>query len=162
MCVCACARACVCACVSVYEWVWEFTNPCALAGCDTTLIFKWSLTGLSSEFSFSETGCLYEGKKTNPVSVSILFIVGVLIIRSIPFPRVLGVCEIRTASSRFWTRFAVSISNDDKLYTNYVWVSSLWQCVNARVCLCVCITIEQPFLSKRHMNIYTISRLLYS
>ena len=30
-----------------------FTNPFARAGYDTRSIFKWSLTGLNSEFSFS-------------------------------------------------------------------------------------------------------------
>ena len=30
-----------------------FTNPSARAGYDTRSIFKWSLTGLNSEFSFS-------------------------------------------------------------------------------------------------------------
>ena len=30
-----------------------FTNPCARAGYDTRSIFKRSLTGLNSEFSFS-------------------------------------------------------------------------------------------------------------
>ena len=30
-----------------------FTNPSARAGYDTKSIFKWSLTGLNSEFSFS-------------------------------------------------------------------------------------------------------------
>ena len=29
-----------------------FTNPSARAGFDTRSIFKWSLTGLNSEFSF--------------------------------------------------------------------------------------------------------------
>ena len=30
-----------------------FTNPTARAGYDIRSIFKWSLTGLNSEFSFS-------------------------------------------------------------------------------------------------------------
>ena len=30
-----------------------FTNPSTWAGYDTRSIFKWSLTGLNSEFSFS-------------------------------------------------------------------------------------------------------------
>ena len=36
----------------------------------------------------------------------------------IPFPSVLVLYEIQTASSRFRTRIAVSISNDDNLYTS--------------------------------------------
>ena len=35
-----------------------FTNPSARAGYNTRSIFKRSLTGLNSEFSFSETCCL--------------------------------------------------------------------------------------------------------
>ena len=35
----------------------------------------------------------------------------------IPFPRVLVLCEIQLASSRIWTRAAVSISYDDNHYT---------------------------------------------
>ena len=34
------------------------TNPSARAGYDTRSIFKRSLTGLNSEFSFSQTSCL--------------------------------------------------------------------------------------------------------
>ena len=34
-------------------FVFIFTNPSAQAGYDTRSIFKWSLTGLNSEFSFS-------------------------------------------------------------------------------------------------------------
>ena len=39
------------------------------------------------------------------------------IIGFIPFPRVLVLCEIQSASSRIWTRVAVSISYDDNHYT---------------------------------------------
>ena len=35
------------------ETILLFTNPSARAGYDTRSIFKWSLTGLNSEFSFS-------------------------------------------------------------------------------------------------------------
>ena len=35
----------------------------------------------------------------------------------IPFPRVLVLCEMQSASSRIWTRVAVSISYDDNHYT---------------------------------------------
>ena len=35
----------------------------------------------------------------------------------IPFPRVLVLCEMQLASSRIWTRVAVSISYDDNHYT---------------------------------------------
>ena len=31
--------------------------PSSWAGCDTRLIYEWSLTGLNSEFSFSLIGC---------------------------------------------------------------------------------------------------------
>ena len=35
------------------QWLIIFTNPSARAGYDTRSIFKRSLTGLNSEFSFS-------------------------------------------------------------------------------------------------------------
>ena len=40
-----------------------FTNPSALAGYDTRSIFKQSLTGLNSEFSFSQTSCLTKAEE---------------------------------------------------------------------------------------------------
>ena len=39
------------------------------------------------------------------------------IIGFIPFPRVLVLCEMWSASSRIWTHVAVSISYDDNHYT---------------------------------------------
>ena len=50
-------------------------------------------------------------------SLSYLPIAGGRIIGFIPFPRVLVLCEMQWASSRIWTRIAVSISNDDNHYT---------------------------------------------
>ena len=38
-------------------------NPSARAGYDTRSIFKRSLTGLNSEFSFAETSCLIKAEK---------------------------------------------------------------------------------------------------
>ena len=40
-----------------------FTNPSARAGYDTRSIFKQSLTGLNSEFSFSYTSCLTKAEE---------------------------------------------------------------------------------------------------
>ena len=40
-----------------------FTNPSARAGYDTRSIFKRSLTGLNSEFSFSQTSCLNKAEE---------------------------------------------------------------------------------------------------
>ena len=39
------------------------------------------------------------------------------IVGFIPFPRVLAICEMQTASSRIWTQVVVSISHDDNCYT---------------------------------------------
>ena len=39
----------------------------------------------------------------------------------IPFPRVLVLCEMQSASSRIWARVAVSISYDDNNYTTGTW-----------------------------------------
>ena len=78
-------------------------------------IFKRSLTGLNSEFSFSYTSCLTKAEE--PRLSYYLPIVGGRIIGFIPFPRVLGLCEMQSVSSRIWTRVAVSISYDDNHYT---------------------------------------------
>ena len=92
-----------------------FTNPSARAGYDTKSIFKRSLTGLNSEFSFSETSCLAEAEEPSlPCYVSIA---GGRIMGFIPFPRVLALCEMQSVSSRIWTRVAVSISYNDNHYT---------------------------------------------
>ena len=92
-----------------------FTNPSARAGYDTRSIFKRSLTGLNSEFSFSQTSCLTKAEEFSLPYY--LPIAGGRIIGFIPFPRVLVLCEMQSVSSRFWTRVAVSISCDDNHYT---------------------------------------------
>ena len=89
------------------------TNPSARAGYDTRSILKRSLTGLNSEFSFSLTSCL---TKAEEPSLSYYLTIG-RIIGFIPFPRVLVLCEMQSASSRIWTRVAVSISYNDNHYT---------------------------------------------
>ena len=77
--------------------------------------FKWSLTGLNSEFSFSKTSCLTKAEE--PSLPYYLPIAGGRIIGFIPFPRELVLCEMQSVSSRIWTRVAVSISCDDNHYT---------------------------------------------
>ena len=106
----------VCAC-------YIFTNPSAQAGYDTRSIFKRSLTGLNSEFSFSKTSCL--AKAEEPSLPYYLPIARGRIIGFIPFPRVLVLYEMQSVSSRIWTRVAVSIPYDDKHYT------TVCVCVNA-------------------------------
>ena len=71
-----------------------FTNPFALAGYDTRLICKRSLTGLNSEFSFSLTSCLTTAEE--PSLSYYLPIAGGSIIGFIPFPRVLVLCEMQS------------------------------------------------------------------
>ena len=90
-------------------------NPSTRAGYDTRSIFKWSLTGLNSEFSFSYTSCLTKAAESSlpyylPIS-------GGRTIGFIPFPRVLRLCEMQSVKSRIWTRVAVSNSRDDNHYT---------------------------------------------
>ena len=77
--------------------------------------FKWSLTGLNSEFSFSWTSCLTKAEE--PSLSNYLPIAGGRIIGFIPFLRVLVLCEMQSVSSKIWTRVAVSISYDDNHYT---------------------------------------------
>ena len=90
-------------------------NPSARVGYDTRSIFKRSLTGLNSEFSFSSTSCLTKAEE--PSLPYYLHIAGGRIIGLIPFPRVLVLCEMQSVSSKIWTRVAVSISYDDNYYT---------------------------------------------
>ena len=63
-----------------------FTNPSARAGYDTRSVFKRSLTGLNSEFSFSRTSCLTKAEEPSPSYY--LPIAGGRIRGFIPFPRV--------------------------------------------------------------------------
>ena len=95
---------------------WSYLpNPFARAGYDTRSILKRSLTGLNSEFSFSETSCL-----TKAEEISLPYYLPIAegrIIGFIPFPRVLVLCEMQSVRSRIWTRVAVSISCDDNHYT---------------------------------------------
>ena len=63
-----------------------FTNPSARAGYDTRSIFKRSLTGLNSEFSYSKTSCLTKAEESSPSYY--LPIAGGRIRGFIPFPRV--------------------------------------------------------------------------
>ena len=95
---------------------WSYLpNPSARVGYDTKSIFKQSLTGLNSEFSFSKTSCFTKAEE--PSLSYYLPIAGGRIIGFIPFPRVLVLCEMQSISSRIWTRVAVSISYDNNHYT---------------------------------------------
>ena len=95
---------------------WSYLpNPSVQAGYDTRSIFKRSLTGLNSEFSFSYTSCLTKAEE--PSLSYYLPIAGGRIIGFIPFPKVLVLCEMQSASFRIWTRVAMSISYDDNHYT---------------------------------------------
>ena len=102
---------------SVYLLI--FTNPYDRAGYDTRSIFKLSLTGLNSVFSFSKTSCLTMAEE--PSLPYYLPIAGGRITGFIPFPRVLVLCEMQSVSSRIWTRVAVSISYDDNHYTKIIY-----------------------------------------
>ena len=92
-----------------------FTNPSARAGYDTRSIFKRSLTGLNSEFSFSWTSFLTKAEELSLPYY--LPIAGRGVIGFIPFPGVLVLCEMQSVSSRIRTRVAVSLSYDDNHYT---------------------------------------------
>ena len=75
-----------------------FTNPSARAGYDTRSIFKQSLTGFNSEFSFSKTSCLTKAEE--PSLPYYLPIAGGRIIGFIPFPRVLDLNSCRRVHFR--------------------------------------------------------------
>ena len=98
-----------------FHKIFIFTNPSARAGYDTRSIFKRSLTGLNSEFSFSKISCLIKAEE--PSLPCYLPITGRRIIGFIHFLRVLVLCEMQSVSSRIWTHVVVSISYDDNHYT---------------------------------------------
>ena len=75
-----------------------FTNPSARAGYDTRSIFKRSLTGLNSEYSFSQTSCLTKAEE--PSLSYYLLIAGGRMIGFILFPRVLVQCEMQSVLPR--------------------------------------------------------------
>ena len=77
-----------------------FTNPSARAGYDTRSIFKRSLTGLNSEFSFSSTSCLTKAEE--PSLPYYLPVAGGRIIGFIPFSRVLVLCEMLWHINHCW------------------------------------------------------------
>ena len=52
-----------------------------------------------------------------PSLTNYLIIIESRIIRFIPFPKVLSLCEMQTVSSRIWTRVSMSISYDCNDYT---------------------------------------------
>ena len=90
-------------------------NLSSRVGYDTRSIFKRSLTGLNSEFSFFSTSWL---TKAEEISLPYdLLIARGRIIGFIPFPKVLVLCEMQPVSSKIWTHIAVSISYDDNHYT---------------------------------------------
>ena len=92
-----------------------FTKLSERPGWSTRPIFKQSLTGVTWEISFSKTGCLTKAGEHNlPYN---LLIDGGRIIESIPFPRVLVLCEMQSVSSRIWTRVTVSIFYDNYHYS---------------------------------------------
>ena len=94
---------------------WAFNSPSTRERCDTRSVFKWSLTGLNSDFSFSKTGCLTKAKETSLLCY--LLVAGGRIIWFILFLRALVLCEMQSVSSRVWARIAVSISYDDNHFT---------------------------------------------
>ena len=105
-----------------------FTNPSARAWDLTRSIFKRSLTGLNSEFSFSLTRCL---TKAEEISLPYYFpIAGKRIISFIPVPRVLVLCEmkIERLPSLNTLVYLFILLNDTKIgfpKTHYYWCSGL-------------------------------------
>ena len=88
-------------------------QPLPWSSCDTKSIFKQSLTGFNSEFSFFKS-------KAKKSSLPYLPIAGGRVVGFIPFPRVLALCEMQTVLSRIWTCIAVSISYDDSITLQHI------------------------------------------
>ena len=97
------------------SYMYVFTNPSARAGCDTRSIFKRSLTGLMSDLSLSWTA--YLTKAGEPSLPDHLPIADGWLRGLIPFPRILVLFEMQSASLRNWTQVTVSIFYNDNRYT---------------------------------------------
>ena len=95
-------------------------SPFAWVEWETKAICKQSLTGLNSEFAFSLTGC--QTKVKEPSLPYYLSIAGGRVIGFIPFPKVLVLCEMQTASTKIWTLAAMSISHNGNHYTLGTWM----------------------------------------
>ena len=120
-------HACVYGCeLSIGTYICIYTpNPSAWGVCDTRSIFKRSLTGLNSVFR------LLDYTKTKALSLpDYLLIAGGRIIRFIPFPRVLVLCEMQTASSSIWTRAVVSISYKSNIYITSTSIKYVYMCIS--------------------------------
>ena len=107
-----------------------------------------------SEFFFSKTSCLTKAEEPNLAYY--LPVAGGRIIGFIPFPRVLGLCEMQSVSSRIWTRAAVSISYDDNHYTT-----------GTSSHRCYIVTIQNKLVSSDSVNtlfihIFTYSRFIHN
>ena len=100
---------------AIFFYKYVFINSSPGTECDTKSIFisaRWNVFSLvqdlNSKFSFSQTRCLTKAEE--PPRPYYLPIAGGTIIGFIPFPRVLVLGEMYSASSRIWTRVAVCIS----------------------------------------------------
>ena len=121
------------------------TNPFAWAEYDTRSIFKQSLTGLNSEFSFSKTSCLTKAEE--PRLPYYLHIAGGRIIGFIPFSRVLVLWEMQQVSSRIWIHVALSISFDDNHYTIILFIKF--------ICIVILLTV---YINIMTLHTYTNER----
>ena len=127
-----------------YIWLSVFTNVSSWTGCDPRSIFKQSLIGMNSEFSFSSTSCYTKVKE--PSQPYYLPIAGGRIVGFIPFRRVLVLCEMQSVSFRIWTRFTVSIFNNNGHYTmGTVWCLQVWIHVCMYVYMYVCIYVSPMY-----------------
>ena len=100
--------------------------------------FTLSLIGLKSEPSFFYNG---HHMKVKEHSLSnYLPMAGRRRLGCIPL------CEMQTASSRFWTRVTVSISKDNNHYTIGISFSlslSIYIYIYICVCVCVCVCVQE-------------------
>ena len=115
--------------------------------------FKWNLTDLNSNFSFFKTGCHTRVNLTRQ-SYS-LPIAGEIIVGFIPK----GINVIWNAAlSRIWTRFVMSITNDDNHYTMSI---SMFYVCSVLGCACVCTYVRMclcfSVCACVHMYVYALN-----
>ena len=112
----------------IHIYIYIYVNPSARAGYNAKAILS-SLSGLNSEFSFSETGCHTKAKE--PSLVFYLFTAIRRKIGLIPFPRILALCEMDNSIVQYLNSYrCVFILRRYPLHQERSYVC---------MCMCVCV-----------------------
>ena len=123
--------------IYIYIYVCIYTRNLHTSRMRHKVNSKWSLTGLNTEFSFSNIGCNSKVKESSLVFY--LFILERETVGVIHFPRVLALCATQTTSSRIWSIYI------------YIYM-----------CVCVCVYEHVWLNNKDTFCLYNFIRILSS